>query len=105
MNSLEKIDWELDFIRRCPPPPFAQIQNNGNHVADSPWRERHRFGVRGHVRALKAATCRRTPKYSRQFISKRMSFESVTIFVPAILFWFAMLPHSLSAAARPFRLS
>jgi hypothetical protein len=20
MNSLEKIDWELDFIRRCPPP-------------------------------------------------------------------------------------
>ncbi len=29
---------------------------------DAGERVAHRFGVRGHVRALKAATCRRTPK-------------------------------------------
>jgi len=28
----------------------------------SPDRDAQKFGVRGHVRALKAATCRRTPK-------------------------------------------
>jgi len=49
----------------------------------------HRFGVRGHVRALKAVRRlpdRRTPKYSRQFMSKRVSFKSVPSFVPAFLF-------------------
>src|SRR5205807_5527632 len=47
-------DYKVTGVQTCALPIFPQRYRIS-------W-SRHRFGVRGHVLALKAAICRRTPK-------------------------------------------